>query len=80
MCGSLRAVATYQQVFDGEDDGVGQVDLGAVFADGGGDDGRVDDERVVGGQRLAAQLHTGVLRGQVRAQVFVEDEGHPYLT
>lgn len=73
-------VGTYRQVFDSEDDRVGQVDLGAVFADGRREDGRVDDDRVVGGQSLVAKLHAGVLRGQVGAQFFVQDEGHPDFT
>lgn len=65
---------------DGEDDGVRQVHLVGVFVYGGRDDWRVDDDGVIGGQRFAAQLHAGVLRGQVAPDVFVEDEGDADLT
>lgn len=65
---------------DGEDDGVREVHLVGVLVYGGRDDGRVDDYGVVGRQGFAAQLDGGVLRGQVNADVFVEDEGDPDLT
>lgn len=73
-------VNTHLYVANGEDHRVGQVDFVGVLVDGGRDDGRVDDDRVVGGRGLAAQLHAGVLRGEVDPDVFVEDEGDPDLT
>lgn len=75
-----RPGVSHLDVADGEDDRVGQVDFVGVLVDGGRDDGRVDDDRVVGGHGLAAQLHAVVLRGQVDPDVFVEDEGYPDLT
>lgn len=65
---------------NGEDHRVGQVDFVGILVDGGRDDGRVDDDRVVGGRGLAAQLHAGVLRGEVDPDVLVEDEGDADLT
>lgn len=65
---------------DGENNRVREVDFVWVLVDGGRDDGWVDDDRVVGGHGLAAQLHAGVLRGEVDPDVFVEDEGYPDLT
>ena len=70
----------YLQVFDSEDHGLGQVNLIALFVNGRRDDRGVDDDRVIGVDGLAAQSHAGVLRGQVGAQVPVQDEGHPDLT
>lgn len=71
---------THLQVPEGEDDGVREVHLVGVLVYRGRDDGRVDDDGVIGGQGFAAQLDGGVLRGQVNADVFVEDEGDPDLT
>lgn len=65
---------------DGENNWVREVDFVWVLVDGGRDDGWVDDDGVVGGHGLAAQLHAGVLRGEVDPDVFVEDEGYPDLT
>lgn len=65
---------------NGEDNRVGQVDFVGILVDGGRDDGRVDDDGVVGGHGLTARLHAGVLRGEVDPDVFVEDEGYPDLT
>lgn len=65
---------------DGEDDGVREVHFVGVFVYRGRDNGRVDDNGVIGGQRFAARLHAGVLRGKVNPDVFVEDEGDPDLT
>lgn len=76
----MTETGSHLQVSDGEDHGVRQVHLVGVLVDGGRDDGRVDDDGVVGGQGVAAQLDGGVLRGQVNADVFVEDEGDPDLT
>lgn len=76
----VKKPGNYLQVSDGEDDGVRQVHLVGVFVNGGRDDWRVDDDGVIGGQRFAAQLHAGVLRGQVAPDVFVQDEGDANLT
>lgn len=65
---------------DGENDGVGEVDFVGVLVDGGRDDRRVDDDGVVGRHGFAAQLHAGVLRREVDADVFVQDERYPDLT
>lgn len=70
---------THLYVADCKDNRVGQVDFVGVFVDGGRDDGRVDDDGVVGSRGLAAQFHAGVLRGEVDADVFVEDESYPDL-
>lgn len=51
----------YLQMSNGENDRVREVDFVRVLVDGGCDDRRVDDHRVVGGQGFAAQLHAGVL-------------------
>lgn len=65
---------------DGEDDRVREVHLVGVFVYGCCDNRRVDDYGVIGSQCLAAQLHAGVLRGEVNPDVFVEDKCDPNLT
>lgn len=65
---------------DGENDRVREVDFVRVLVDGGRDNRGVDDDRVIGGHGFAAQLHAGVLRGEVDPDVFVQDEGDPDLT
>lgn len=65
---------------DGENNRIREVDFVWVLVDSGRDDGWVDDDGVVSGHGLAAQLYAGVLRGEVDPDVFVEDEGYPYLT
>lgn len=74
------ASATDLQVFDSEDHWLRQVHFVGVFVDGGSDDGWVDDEGVIGIDRLTPQPHAGVLRGQVLAKVLVEDQRHADLT
>ncbi len=80
---SLRAQhnphGSYLNVPHGEYDGVGQVDFVTVFVDGRRYNGRVDDDRVVCVQRLAAELHAGVFSGQIWTQMLVQDERHPDL-
>lgn len=71
--------APYLNMSHGEYDGVRQVDFVAVFVDGRRYNGRVDDDRVVCVQRLAAELHAGVFSGQIRTQMLVQDERHPDL-
>lgn len=69
--------APYLNMAHGEYDGVGQVDFVTVFVDGRRYNGRVDDDRVVCVQRLAAELHAGIFSGQIRTQMLVQDERHP---
>ena len=65
---------------DGEDDRVGEVHFVGVLVDGRSDDRGVNDDRVIGRHRLAAQLHAGVFRWEVEPDVFVQDKRNPDLT
>lgn len=65
---------------DGEDDRVREVYFVGILVDGCCDNGRVDNQRVIGSNGFAAQLHAGVLCRKVHANVFVEDECDPNLT
>lgn len=76
---NTNRTAPYLNMSHGEYDGVGQVDFVTVFVDGRRYNGRVDDDRVVCVQRLAAELHAGVFSGQIRTQMLVQDERHPDL-
>jgi hypothetical protein len=71
---------SYLQVFQGEYDRFGQVDFVAFFVDGCCDDGRIDNDRVVGGHGFPAQFHAGILCRQVGSDVLIQDEGHPDLS
>lgn len=65
---------------NGENDRVREVDFVRVLVDGGCDDRRVDDHRVVGGQGFAAQLHAGVLSWKIDPDVLVQDERYSDFT
>lgn len=65
---------------DGKYDRVRQVDFVGVLVDGSRDNRWVDDDRVIGGHGFATQLHAGILRRKVDADVFVQDERYPDLT
>lgn len=65
---------------DGKNDRVREIDFVRVLVDGSCDNGRVDNHRVIGSQSFAAQLHTGVLRGKVNADVFVQDKRYSNFT
>lgn len=65
---------------DGKDDRVREVDFIGVLVDGGSDHRRVDDDGIIGCHGIAAQLHAGVLRGQVHADVLVQHESNADLT
>lgn len=67
-------------MFDSEDHRLWQVNLIALLVNGCGDDRGVDDNRVIRIDGIAAQSDAGVLRGQVGAQVLVQDKHHPDLT
>lgn len=65
---------------DGKNDRVRQVDFVGVLVDGSRDNRRVDDDRVIGGHGFTTQLHAGILRRKVDADVFVQDKRYPDLT
>lgn len=67
-------------MFDGENDRVREVYFVGILVDGSCDNGRVDNQRVIGSNGFNAQLHAGVLRRKVHANVFVQDERDPDLT
>lgn len=75
-----KELGDHLYVANSEDNRVRQVDFVGILVDGRCDDRRIDDDGVVGGHGLAAQLHAGVLCGEVDPDVFVEDEGYPDLT
>lgn len=74
---STNLSAPYLNMLHSKYDGVRQVDFVTVFVDGRRYNGRVDDDRVVCVQRLAAELHAGIFSGQIRTQMLVQDERHP---
>lgn len=39
----------------------------------------IDDNRMICGHGFCAQLHTGILRRQIRAQVVIQDKGYSNL-
>lgn len=69
----------YLEVSDGKNDRVREVDFVSILVDGGRDNRRVDNDRVIGGHGFAAQLHAGVLGRKVDPDVLVQDERYPDL-
>lgn len=65
---------------DGKNNRVREVDFIWVLVDGSRDNRRVDNDGVIRGHGFTAELHAGVLRWKVDANVFVQDEGNPNLT
>lgn len=65
------------EVFEREDDGLGEKDPAGLFVDGGGDDVRVDGQPLLIVPRtVGVHLHRGVLGGQEGAQVFIHNKHH----
>lgn len=72
---------THLDVLDSKHHRISQVNLIAeLFIYCCRDDRGVDNDRVIGRHRFCPQLHAGILRGEIGAQVVVQHKSHPDLT